>query len=399
MKLYIGENIRRLRAEMGLTQEMLAKRLGVSFQTVSHWETGQTYPDIEMIPEVASFFEVTTDELMGVEKAVLEKRIIEDWNIVNNIQDLREKIEKFREMRRLYPRESAVLKMMIINMAYFPEYHDEIRELSEEYLSMPGIYASDKYDIISTLINCESEENLPSLLDKYATPHPVDRSCFLASRSNFRKDYDGEKKYLQYNSLMTIHSLEHVFVRYGESWRRILELYNWYTHTEGMSLVAGDGVPDLWYSGRHVAGFRYAEECIAAGRIDEGFIHLEDAVTLYESMYSLPAGTVLTFRCKELSELKVTLREGVCRSFLFNDLTKERYKCFFSEEEDFGTDLKIQFDAMRSTYNPFHHYCSQYDMFPLVSKFGWHGFDSVRDDPRFKDLVERMKKFVILINE
>ena len=45
MKLFIGENLKRLRKEKGLTQEQLAERLNVSFQAVSKWECGDGYPD------------------------------------------------------------------------------------------------------------------------------------------------------------------------------------------------------------------------------------------------------------------------------------------------------------------------------------------------------------------
>ena len=46
----IGDNIRRLRRERGLTQETLAEFLGVTFQSVSKWERGESCPDIAMLP-------------------------------------------------------------------------------------------------------------------------------------------------------------------------------------------------------------------------------------------------------------------------------------------------------------------------------------------------------------
>ena len=45
MKLMIGENIRSYRKKNGLTQEEFAERLGVTYQSVSRWENGATYPD------------------------------------------------------------------------------------------------------------------------------------------------------------------------------------------------------------------------------------------------------------------------------------------------------------------------------------------------------------------
>lgn len=67
MKLNIAENIRKNRHEKNLSQEVLAERLGVSFQTISKWERGECYPDIEMLPEIASFFGITIDVLMGTD--------------------------------------------------------------------------------------------------------------------------------------------------------------------------------------------------------------------------------------------------------------------------------------------------------------------------------------------
>ena len=67
MKLYIGENLKRLRNEKNVTQDTLAEYLGVTYQAVSRWENGQAYPDIEFLPELARFFEVSLEELMGTE--------------------------------------------------------------------------------------------------------------------------------------------------------------------------------------------------------------------------------------------------------------------------------------------------------------------------------------------
>jgi len=61
----IGLKIKELRVEVKVTQEELAKALKVSTQAVSKWECGG-YPDIELIPRIAEYFNVTTDELFGL---------------------------------------------------------------------------------------------------------------------------------------------------------------------------------------------------------------------------------------------------------------------------------------------------------------------------------------------
>ncbi|QTE67453.1 helix-turn-helix transcriptional regulator [Clostridiales bacterium] len=61
----INEQIAFLRREKGITQETLAKHLNVTNQTVSKWESGQCYPDIQLLPEIADFFGISVDELLG----------------------------------------------------------------------------------------------------------------------------------------------------------------------------------------------------------------------------------------------------------------------------------------------------------------------------------------------
>ena len=66
MKLQIGEKIKELRREKGVTQDQLAEMLHVSNQSVSRWELGICYPDMELLPAIANYFSVTLDELMGM---------------------------------------------------------------------------------------------------------------------------------------------------------------------------------------------------------------------------------------------------------------------------------------------------------------------------------------------
>ncbi|MCL2300614.1 MAG: helix-turn-helix transcriptional regulator [Firmicutes bacterium] len=75
MTICFGESLRRLRKEKSLTQEQLAARLNVSFQTISNWERDESWPDLSMLPVLASFFGVTTDALLAADKAANERRI------------------------------------------------------------------------------------------------------------------------------------------------------------------------------------------------------------------------------------------------------------------------------------------------------------------------------------
>jgi len=65
MKISLNENIRNYRKGMSLTQEQLAEAMGVSVATVSKWEGGSVSPDVEMLAELADFFQTSVDVLLG----------------------------------------------------------------------------------------------------------------------------------------------------------------------------------------------------------------------------------------------------------------------------------------------------------------------------------------------
>lgn len=69
--MMIGKNIKRLRVNVGMTQEQLAERLHISGQAVSKWENETALPDITLLPELADCFGVTIDELMDYKLRIL----------------------------------------------------------------------------------------------------------------------------------------------------------------------------------------------------------------------------------------------------------------------------------------------------------------------------------------
>lgn len=61
----MGIRIGQYRRKLNITQEELARKLGVSNQAVSKWESDQCYPDIMLLPQLADIFSVSLDELFG----------------------------------------------------------------------------------------------------------------------------------------------------------------------------------------------------------------------------------------------------------------------------------------------------------------------------------------------
>lgn len=66
-ELKLGKNIIKYRRKIGITQDQLASYMGVSKSSVSKWETGYSFPDITLLPELATLFSVSVDDLMGYE--------------------------------------------------------------------------------------------------------------------------------------------------------------------------------------------------------------------------------------------------------------------------------------------------------------------------------------------
>lgn len=109
----IGETIRNLRRERNITQEEFANILGVTYQSVFRWENNTCYPDMELLPDIADFFGITVDKLMGADKNAEQKEIdryLERFQEAVNRGAVHECIDIAREGVAAYPNNYALLK-------------------------------------------------------------------------------------------------------------------------------------------------------------------------------------------------------------------------------------------------------------------------------------------------
>ncbi len=111
MTINFGENIKKLRKQKELTQEVLADFLGVSFQAISKWERGETYPDITMLPVISSFFNVTIDDLFGMDKSQKEQKINEYLKLYDEmkLKDLSLTFNEFKKAVKEFPGDFRIL--------------------------------------------------------------------------------------------------------------------------------------------------------------------------------------------------------------------------------------------------------------------------------------------------
>lgn len=89
----IGALIRARRMDASLTQAELAERLSISAQSVSHWERGESMPDISVLPDLACILNCSVDMLLGGHAGRFHRRI--------TVGDMRQAIGCILRLREL----------------------------------------------------------------------------------------------------------------------------------------------------------------------------------------------------------------------------------------------------------------------------------------------------------
>ncbi|MEG0972099.1 MAG: helix-turn-helix transcriptional regulator [Lachnospiraceae bacterium] len=71
--MILGEKISELRKDKNLNQDTFAELFHVTRQTVSNWENGKSYPDLEIILKISDEFQVSVDELLKEDSVIVKK--------------------------------------------------------------------------------------------------------------------------------------------------------------------------------------------------------------------------------------------------------------------------------------------------------------------------------------
>ena len=121
MKINIGDNLKQLRLQKGLTQEQLAAVFGVSAQAVSRWENNTSYPDITLLPGLAIYFNTSVDAIVGMNEICKEETL---RNIHGQINELvisgqtDQAITLIRDSLKVYPNDSGLLMSLGETLAH-----------------------------------------------------------------------------------------------------------------------------------------------------------------------------------------------------------------------------------------------------------------------------------------
>ncbi|WP_455614936.1 helix-turn-helix domain-containing protein [Eisenbergiella sp.] len=186
MKLSIGNKIKTLRRERGITQEQLAESIGISFQAVSKWENDISLPDITLVPALASYFNISIDELFDFNLKEIQKKAEEICREAYKYRktDPKKSRELLEEGLQKYPDNDILLN----NLLYVMNYSNN----PDETISVAGKLAEQtddpavKYDALRFLAYAfqakgdrnsalAAIEQLPEIIKKNPLCHKTER--------------------------------------------------------------------------------------------------------------------------------------------------------------------------------------------------------------------------------
>ena len=383
MKLAIGENIRNFRKKNDLTQEALADRLGVTYQSISRWENGTTYPDLELIPAIAEVFAVTVDELLGMPQIEKEKRAAQTFDelrreCIKRDYDADKIVDLLRDIRRNYLDSNSAWRPWVEgNDRAFrdPKILPEARLLAEACLERHPMQPH----VIETMAEIEEEEHLEDFLGKYSTPFDCSARALLFDRYFRRGDaekFEPERRYQLYQAFNTL-----LCPRYLLGWGKGNERKQaadkfMETVLSFIRCDAEDDRPDMWTADRIELGLKSAARSISMGDQKEAISKTEAVVKLLEDTMMITDEVVLPTSCRFLDGMEWRAKEDWMSSDNNPDSPEERM-----------IYMATRMSGMVSCH------C----LFPsnYYNILNGNDFEPLRDLPEFTELCERVKALIV----
>lgn len=245
--LKIGMKITEHRKRKGVTQEELANYLGVSKPAVSKWESGQSYPDILLLPQLAAYFNISIDELVGYEPQMtmedirkLYRRLADAFTkepFEQVLKECRAYLKKYYSCWQLQMQMGLVL---LNHFSLVPE-KELADEIMDELLVLFQRIEKDSDDVTLAKLAVQMQavcylyqqkpEEAIELLEKLS--EPILRSeSLLVKAYQMKGDTDKALEHLQgylYVNLMSIISAaQDVFLLYGANPQKLELFYGIY---------------------------------------------------------------------------------------------------------------------------------------------------------------------------
>lgn len=219
MSLKIGKRIKLLRKEQDITQEKLAAYLNISYQAISKWENGTAYPDISLLPAIANFFGVTSDELLGLkgeEKTEELKAYEAEYFELSREGKVLEAIRLAREVLEKYPRNYQWMVNLAFSLVAY-NATDEQREYSKAHGFIEEAIDLSERVLEDCTVESIRQSAIVILCQNYPSVGKTERAIELANQMPemllcreimLSRIYSGEQRIKQYQqNLLTMIAL------------------------------------------------------------------------------------------------------------------------------------------------------------------------------------------------
>lgn len=249
MHVQIGEKIRNLRKQRNLSQEVLAQYLGVSFQAVSKWENGAALPDVTMIPAIASFFEVSTDELFDFNRLETDRKVQQAcWDIAEYRYTEPERAEEdLRKLLKQYPGNEIILNNLIYSLQInkrYAEVIDTCKALIESAKDDGTRY--DAARILAETYKATGEyalcRNAIDLIPEYFFSHREEKALLLEGEDMFRPAWQQKEQSLDTFVWMSVRLADY-YEEAGEADKAKHQLQQ---AMDCILLLKEDDIPPFW---------------------------------------------------------------------------------------------------------------------------------------------------------
>lgn len=249
MNIRMGKKIRALRKNKNLSQEVLAQYLGVSFQAVSKWENGTAMPDVALIPAIASFFDISTDELFDYNTLETERRIQQAcWDIADFRDQEPDRAEQMlRSLLKQYPGNDIIL----CNLLYVLQIQGRHRELIDLCKTVIQTTKNDgsRYDaarIMAETYRAMGEyalcKDAIDLIPEFFFTHREEKALLLEGEDMFRPAWQQKEQSLDSFILMTMRVADY-YNAAGETSKAAYQLQK---AKEIILLLRDDEIPPFW---------------------------------------------------------------------------------------------------------------------------------------------------------
>lgn len=380
-KNYFALRLREHRRRCDLTQEELAEKLCISPQSVSKWERGDGCPDINMLPKIAGNLGISTDTLLGFDEVTKKEEAEKFFDHFCELDTVEGRLDFALPYIENHPDDFDAMYLFCENAIYLSgEDRKKYLPAMKKYCNSTIARSTNQFyreKAIKFMCDVCDDDEYEKWSAMCADSYAAYKGEVLESRLWEQGRHNDSRVQHDVNNLNLI---LHFLCRENRNWAAPEKATEW--HKFRMKMVKlfsdynGNGeIPSAWLWHLISAKFRCACSLFGCGRKDEGYEYLEDAFSLVDDNSDIFVRKDREFGCKQIfGGVGMTISENGVPLLKIPDgkggYTEEKCNYLWNLFPD------------RSLF-----------YYAMTAPGGWEWFNSVRDEDRFKEYIERAKGY------